>query len=799
VLFFNNEYHLYYSISSWGSQVSAIGLATNPTLDPQAPSYHWADHGPVIQSAVGSPYNTIDPSVTFDANGGLWMSFGSYWSGIYLVQLNPLTGMRIAPSSPTYRLAWNGSIEASCIYRHGGYYYLFVNWGSCCSGVNSTYQVRVGRSAAITGPYRDRNGVDMVDRGGTLFLRGTGKFTGPGHVGVLSENGTEWFSYHYYDANAWSPGYGAYGAATLGLAPLSWTPDGWPVFTNDWSAIYNFQADARDENGRYYGLLKNGASIQTDPVHGRVLHLDGTNPYVWLPPGAGYAQTVAAVVKWRGGGPWQRIFDFGFDTSRTFMLTAASGDNVLRCDINPGGNLQILQWTHPLPMNVWTHVALTLDGSRGILYVNGAPVATNASMDLLPVDVRPQTNHLGRSKFVADSYFNGDYACLRVYGRALSPAEIVAPLPEISEPKDGSSYSPGDTIRFSGSATDFADVPLGATNLTWRIEFSQAGTTNLVFGPVSGVTNGDFLIPTNATSGTYSIVLTATDSLARKSSAVARLLPVFPPSDWTSFYPFDTGPQDTSNVFNGIFQGGPAIVTDPDRSKVLNLSGANQYVRLPAGVGAAQTVSGWVKWFGGGSWQRIFDFGQDTGAFFFLTPRDSSGLAQCAITTDQPEYVQTIESPEPFPLNQWTHVAVVMDGAQGILYLNGDAVAVNNSVNLLPSDVAGLNCYFGKSQWPDPYFSGRLDSLRLDSSALSVSDLLAVSFVAPQLTAHLEAGRLLLSHQPWVRDMKLYSTTSLAPPVAWSLVTNAPSDLNGVLSFSLPLSAGNCFYRLQWP
>lgn len=164
ILFFNNEYHLYYAVSTWGSQVSAIGLATNPTLDPQDPAYRWTDQGPVIHSAVGSPYNTIDPSVTFDGIGRLWLVFGSYWSGIYLVQLNPATGLRIAPDSTTYRLAYNGSIEAACIYRRGGYYYLFVNWGSCCSGVNSTYNIRVGRSLAITGPYLDRDGVDMVDR-----------------------------------------------------------------------------------------------------------------------------------------------------------------------------------------------------------------------------------------------------------------------------------------------------------------------------------------------------------------------------------------------------------------------------------------------------------------------------------------------------------------------------------------------------------------------------------------------------------------------------------------------------------
>ena len=94
ITYFNGQYYLYYAVSTFGSQVSAIGLATNPTLDPADPSYQWTDQGPVIQSTTGNAYNCIDPSITFDASSNLWMSFGSFWSGIYLVQLNAATGLR---------------------------------------------------------------------------------------------------------------------------------------------------------------------------------------------------------------------------------------------------------------------------------------------------------------------------------------------------------------------------------------------------------------------------------------------------------------------------------------------------------------------------------------------------------------------------------------------------------------------------------------------------------------------------------------------------------------------------------
>ena len=95
------------------------------------PAYRWTDHGIVLQSKEGGDFNTIDPSVFFDDNGSLWLAFGSYWKGgIKLVSLDRKTGKRSAPEAPLTSLAYNKSIEASCLYKHDGYYYLFVNSGS---------------------------------------------------------------------------------------------------------------------------------------------------------------------------------------------------------------------------------------------------------------------------------------------------------------------------------------------------------------------------------------------------------------------------------------------------------------------------------------------------------------------------------------------------------------------------------------------------------------------------------------------------------------------------------------------
>ena len=217
-----DRYLLYYSVSSFGKNTSAIGLASNKILDPDSPNYKWTDQGIVIQSATNNNFNAIDPAVTFDQEGKLWMSFGSFWSGIKMIELNPKTGLRISPDSPIHSLAKYESIEAPFIYFHDGHYYLFVNWGRCCRGTNSTYNIRIGRSQKITGPYLDKEEKDLAQGGGSLLLETDGDFIGPGHAGILKEADKFWFSLHFYDKTR-------RGMSTLAIRPLTWSADGWPA------------------------------------------------------------------------------------------------------------------------------------------------------------------------------------------------------------------------------------------------------------------------------------------------------------------------------------------------------------------------------------------------------------------------------------------------------------------------------------------------------------------------------------------------------------------------------------------
>ncbi len=241
VIYRQGKYHLYYSISTFGKNRSVIALATTPTLDPGSPKYHWTDEGPVIRSQPGDRYNAIDPAVLADTDNRLWMAFGSFWSGLKLVELDPASGKlkdpdarrtQRAPETSLHALAQAPEIEAAGLTFHGGHYYLFVNHGLCCKGLNSTYEIRMGRSQTITGPYLDASGADLRNGGGTLLLGSQGRFHGPGHAGFLTRAeptplgfptpaGETLMSFHYYDANN-------RGQPALGLRRVTWTRDGWP-------------------------------------------------------------------------------------------------------------------------------------------------------------------------------------------------------------------------------------------------------------------------------------------------------------------------------------------------------------------------------------------------------------------------------------------------------------------------------------------------------------------------------------------------------------------------------------------
>ncbi|GAV43307.1 arabinan endo-1,5-alpha-L-arabinosidase [Streptomyces acidiscabies] len=215
------KYLLYYAVSTFGSNKSAIGLATSATGLPGS----WTDQGTVYTSATSSDYNAIDPNLFVNDDGKWWLSFGSWWTGLKMIQLDPGTGKQLASNTTRYSIAsrptGTKAVEAPFVVKRNGYYYLFASYDTCCAGTSSTYKVKVGRATGVTGPYYDKNGVALTNNGGTPVLETHGSVIGPGGQSVMADSDGDLIVYHYYDGND-------NGTPKLGINLLNWS-SGWPV------------------------------------------------------------------------------------------------------------------------------------------------------------------------------------------------------------------------------------------------------------------------------------------------------------------------------------------------------------------------------------------------------------------------------------------------------------------------------------------------------------------------------------------------------------------------------------------
>ncbi len=255
IQFHDGLWYLYYSCSTFGKNGSAIGLATNKTLNPNSADFKWVDRGPVIVSHRHKDnFNAIDPNLIFSVKGKgkrqkadkPYLTFGSFWDGIQLLPLaddlqTPLSApVTIARRIGRYRAlaeidnlehytfegndtiqAGDNAVEAPFIIYREGYYYLFVSQDYCCRGKNSTYRTVYGRSKKVEGPYLDRKGLDMAFGGGTLLVGPSERYYGIGHNSAYQLPDGRWmFVCHAYDAEQRA-------MAKLFMREMQFTKDGW--------------------------------------------------------------------------------------------------------------------------------------------------------------------------------------------------------------------------------------------------------------------------------------------------------------------------------------------------------------------------------------------------------------------------------------------------------------------------------------------------------------------------------------------------------------------------------------------
>lgn len=193
----------------------------NKTLDPKSPDFKYTEAVVVAESEDGDDCDAIDPGLLLDpTTGRLWCSYGTYFGNIRLVELDPKTGKRVEGNEA---IDIGIDCEATDLIYRDGWYYLLGTHGTCCDGVNSTYNIVCGRSRSVTGPYIDNVGREMLKGGGKMVIAAHDKVVGPGHFGrTVVEEGVEKMSCHF-EADFNQGGY-----SVLGIRPLLWK-NGWPV------------------------------------------------------------------------------------------------------------------------------------------------------------------------------------------------------------------------------------------------------------------------------------------------------------------------------------------------------------------------------------------------------------------------------------------------------------------------------------------------------------------------------------------------------------------------------------------
>ncbi|KRF42247.1 hypothetical protein ASG93_21370 [Paenibacillus sp. Soil787] len=187
-----------------------------------------------------------------------------------------------------------------------------------------------------------------------------------------------------------------------------------------------------------------------------------------------------------------------------------------------------------------------------------------------------------------------------------------------------------------------------------------------------------------------------------------------------------TAADATGSGWNGTLVNGPLWVVGKSGNAV-DLDGTNDYVSLPAGVvtsSTTSTIAAWVNLDAVSNWMRIFDFGSGTATYMFLTPKNAAnGKIRFAIKNNGSNE-QIIDGQSALATGGWHHVAVTLNGATGILYVDGIQVGQNTAMTLKPSDIGSTTQnWIGRSQFADPYLNGRVDDFRIYTGALTASEI----------------------------------------------------------------------------
>lgn len=666
----DGKFYMYYNACKGDSPRSAMGIAVAERIEGP-----YKDTGIILKSGMwdeisedGTIYdatkhpNVVDPDVFFDKNGKLWMVYGSYSGGIFIMELDSKTGKPLPGQGYGKKLLGgnHSRIEGPYMLYNPttDYYYLYLSYG----GLDAVggYNMRVVRSKNPDGPFYDAEGNDMSEvkadpslpifddrsiepygvklMGNYLFKRligdpGTGIGTGavsPGHNSVYydEQSGRTFLIFH-----SRFPQRGE--EHEIRVHELYMNQDAWPV-----AAPYRYAGEEAKEAKKItpndaagdYKLIQHGKDIssvikESMPIE---LHKNG---------------------KVTGG------------ASGTWKISGKR-DVLLTLDGKSYKGVLTLQWDPEAKRHAMTFTALSADGTA----VWGA-------------------RQLDRS----------DKKLVDAVQKDLSLGDVSGVFYDLDLPSEGSG---GAVIRWSSSHSQVVSAE------------------GKVHRPAAGAGDAKVTLTAQITKGKAKTSKTFDVTVLQQSAGPLLLNYPFSENEGGSVL------DNSDNGFHGKVLGGVQWNEKSRQGGGMDFDGSDGYIELPNRVADTEdfTFAAWVYWKGGAPWQRVLDVGNGLARHMFLTPSQHSGVLQFTLHGSMGD--QSLLSKAPLPSNEWTHVAVTLQGDAGKLYVNGQVVASGDHMKLNPNELLATEAYLGKSRFAaDPYFNGSLDEVRIYNVALTDSEI----------------------------------------------------------------------------
>ncbi|WP_337031937.1 LamG-like jellyroll fold domain-containing protein [Paenibacillus illinoisensis] len=673
----DGKFYMYYNACKGDSPRSALGVAVADNIEGP-----YKDQGLLLKSGMwdeisedGTIYdatkhpNVVDPDVFYDKDGKLWMVYGSYSGGIFILEMDETTGKPLPNQGYGKKLTGGNHSRIEAPYMlyspETDYYYLYLSYGGLAA--DGGYNIRVARSKTPDGPFYDAEGNDMIkvmadkdkplfdDKsiepfgvkllGNYLFERqigdpGTGQGTGyvsPGHNSAYydEETGKHFLIFHSRFPNRGEE-------HEVRVHEMHMNSEGWPVVSP-----YRY------------------AGIESNPV--QVTEQSAAGSYKWV----NHGKDITAEIK------SSQIVEFAANGQVTGAVTGTWSlleDNKVRITSNnvvyEGVFTQ--EWDADSQQNVLTFSALSSSG----VAVWGSQM--NAMKDQDVVQAVKKDLALGNTENI---------------------------FYDLSLPTTGTRDS----------------------QITWKSSLpSVISADGAVHRPRSG--KGDAKVKLTATIQKGKATATKTFSVIVPEQAAGPLLGEY---TFDNKKLAKIAQDFSKNGYHGQAYNVVSSAIS-NKNQAASFNGKDSYIQLPGLLTDTTdfTFSAWVNWDGGGAWQRIFDFGNGLTRHMFLTPSQHNGALQFTIHDQGRD--QSLIATEALPTNQWVHVAVTLQGDKGTLYVNGNSVASSSEITFNPKDLQASEAYLGKSRYAaDPFYQGKMDQVRVYDKALSAKEIQRQAAVQP--------------------------------------------------------------------